>query len=271
MLIQTLFFVLLCFPSVWACGCYGPTSCSTTGSSCLDLNPPPSNCICDCCPGCATCTQINNGCYTSHIISGVVSFAIPSAFSVGTFYSIDLQSSGPQPEYLSGVSGGAPCITPPLPTGLVLEFSNNSWIITGTPTSVSGPTQTEIVFFWTANTYYSTNFTVQVVNGPLAAPGGSCGPGSGGYVCPNDECCSQWGYCGFGNLYCGSGCQNGYGTGSCSNPVVGNLPVTQLGGSCGEAAGYRCPSPECCSQWGYCGTTSLHCGAGCEGSYGECD
>lgn len=37
--------------------------------------------------------------------------------------------------------------------------------------------------------------------------------------------------------------------------VLVNVSVAQ---NCG------CASNECCSQWGYCGTTSDYCGAGCQ-------
>lgn len=36
-----------------------------------------------------------------------------------------------------------------------------------------------------------------------------CGSQAGGAVCANDYCCSQYGYCGLGGDYCGSGCQSG--------------------------------------------------------------
>lgn len=39
------------------------------------------------------------------------------------------------------------------------------------------------------------------------------------------------------------------------------------GGACGAAVNARCPSGQCCSQWGYCGVTSGHCGSGCQSSY----
>ncbi|KAM0874726.1 hypothetical protein ACQ4PT_037269 [Festuca glaucescens] len=28
-------------------------------------------------------------------------------------------------------------------------------------------------------------------------------------LCANNECCSEYGYCGTGGSYCGKGCQNG--------------------------------------------------------------
>ncbi|TPX51796.1 hypothetical protein SeMB42_g00799 [Synchytrium endobioticum] len=38
------------------------------------------------------------------------------------------------------------------------------------------------------------------------SPDGSCG-GAGNYVCPQGQCCSQYGFCGTGAAYCGAGCQ----------------------------------------------------------------
>jgi len=36
-----------------------------------------------------------------------------------------------------------------------------------------------------------------------------CGEEADGALCANNLCCSKWGYCGTGDLYCGNGCQNG--------------------------------------------------------------
>jgi hypothetical protein len=41
--------------------------------------------------------------------------------------------------------------------------------------------------------------------------------------------------------------------------------------SCGAGIGYRCPGTNCCSQYGWCGSTSEYCGAGCQKSYGKCN
>lgn len=38
--------------------------------------------------------------------------------------------------------------------------------------------------------------------------GEDCGSQGGGGVCPNNECCSQWGWCGFTPAHCGTGCQS---------------------------------------------------------------
>ncbi|ORX55398.1 hypothetical protein BCR36DRAFT_410326 [Piromyces finnis] len=42
-----------------------------------------------------------------------------------------------------------------------------------------------------------------------------------------------------------------------------------IDGRCGEGHG-RCPSDECCSEYGYCGSTSSYCGSGCQSAWGYC-
>ncbi|ORX63258.1 hypothetical protein BCR32DRAFT_227084 [Anaeromyces robustus] len=46
-------------------------------------------------------------------------------------------------------------------------------------------------------------------NGNIS-PDGTCGPNNKNYVCPSG-CCSQYGYCGETQEYCGVGCQTGFG------------------------------------------------------------
>jgi len=110
--------------------------------------------------------------------------------------------------------------------------------------------------------------------------------------CPEGYCCSKFGYCGTGELFCGEGCQNG----SCndktstaattittttvpqvisttnaittsSSTVESSIPTsidcsTLAVGSCNELC--PCANPDnCCSKYGYCGTGSQYCGAGC--------
>jgi len=67
----------------------------------------------------------------------------------------------------------------------------------------------------------------------------SSGCGSGP-KCASGLCCSQYGYCGTGEAYCGS-----------------NTPAPSDG--CGS--GPKCASDECCSQYGYCGTGEAYCGS----------
>jgi len=44
-------------------------------------------------------------------------------------------------------------------------------------------------------------------------------------------------------------------------------------GSCGNLTNgyFTCPGSHCCSEFGFCGTTPLHCGHGCQHEYGHCD
>jgi len=42
-------------------------------------------------------------------------------------------------------------------------------------------------------------------------------------------------------------------------------------GRCGKNYGSICPSGQCCSQYGYCGTSSSHCGSKCQEGYGKCN
>jgi len=84
---------------------------------------------------------------------------------------------------------------------------------------------------------------------------GSCGNGSrGDGVCASGECCSEWGWCGTSSAHCNP------------PPVPPPTPVAgpppgQNGGTCGNGSRGDgiCPSGECCSEWGWCGTSSAHC------------
>ncbi|KAL2073872.1 hypothetical protein VTL71DRAFT_11198 [Oculimacula yallundae] len=49
-----------------------------------------------------------------------------------------------------------------------------------------------------------------------------------------------------------------------------NLTVSP-DGSCGAAVGHFCPSGNCCSAYGYCGSSPDYCGTNCLADYGKCD
>jgi hypothetical protein len=50
-----------------------------------------------------------------------------------------------------------------------------------------------------------------------------------------------------------------------------NAVSSQVPGGCGpSSANTKCPSTLCCSQYGYCGSTSEYCGNGCQGTFGVC-
>jgi len=84
--------------------------------------------------------------------------------------------------------------------------------------------------------------------------------------CPGSECCSQWGWCGTTDEYCGVGCQAGFGT--CGADAA--LPVS-TDYQCGTGVGAKCGESLCCSQYGWCGSTSEYCDAGCQSSFGKCN
>ncbi|CBX94177.1 hypothetical protein LEMA_P123290.1 [Plenodomus lingam JN3] len=137
--------------------------------------------------------------------------------------------------------------------------------------------------------------TPSALPGLIRSPDGTCGPNTNynciGYV--DGECCSQNGYCGLTPAHCGTGCQSGYGrcnlqlvssfvasTVASISRIQSTTPSTLPGlilstdGSCGAGTNYNCigyVDGECCSQYGYCGLTAGHCGAGCQAGYGKCD
>jgi len=47
---------------------------------------------------------------------------------------------------------------------------------------------------------------------------------------------------------------------------------TSTNGECGDKPDgiYICSNNNCCSKFGYCGSTSLHCGTGCQTQFGSC-
>lgn len=50
---------------------------------------------------------------------------------------------------------------------------------------------------------------------------------------------------------------------------AGAFPLS-TDGTCGAAVGFSCPNSLCCSQYGYCGSSSGYCGGGCQSAYGYC-
>ena len=101
---------------------------------------------------------------------------------------------------------------------------------------------------------------------------GDCGPGIG--KCGDGKCCSKYGWCGTSDKYCGTGCQEGYGicnsTRDSQTPSSTFHPVSE-DGSCGPKNGNTsCPPGECCSKYGWCGTSISYCGSGCQSEFGQC-
>ena len=94
----------------------------------------------------------------------------------------------------------------------------------------------------------------------------TCGEGEG--KCPEGQCCSKYGWCGTTDDHCSleAGCQSEFGRcySDASNKVSKN-------GQCGGEHG-QCPEGECCSKYGWCGTTKEYCSVndGCQSKFGRC-
>ncbi|OUM62881.1 carbohydrate-binding module family 18 protein, partial [Piromyces sp. E2] len=110
---------------------------------------------------------------------------------------------------------------------------------------------------------------VVLISSASAAPAtyssNRCGPGYGS--CDDGYCCSQYGWCGKTEEHCriDNGCQSNYGYCLGVTPQPAN---DRCGSKFGNA---KCGSGECCSQYGYCGTSKDHCGKGCQSEFGVCN
>ncbi|KAF1942657.1 hypothetical protein EJ02DRAFT_308073, partial [Clathrospora elynae] len=119
---------------------------------------------------------------------------------------------------------------------------------------------------------------------------GKCGYQNNMLLCGGKwgTCCGIAGKCGTGEAFCGVGkCQNcnctivipspppfpgasSTTTLAVSTPTPGGLSPD---GSCGGANKYQCKGSsfgDCCSSSGFCGSTTGHCTAGCQTTFGTC-
>ncbi|GAB7346912.1 hypothetical protein MBLNU459_g1983t2 [Dothideomycetes sp. NU459] len=133
----------------------------------------------------------------------------------------------------------------------------------------------------------------------------TCG-GSSGFTCSNSafgNCCSASGWCGSGDLYCGEGCQAGFGTcginvaslsssaaatttttksalpstskssSSSTSSAAASPTAVSTDASCGGTTGFTCQGStfgNCCSKYGFCGSTNAYCGTDCQSGFGTC-
>ncbi|KAI0916647.1 hypothetical protein AcW1_010187 [Taiwanofungus camphoratus] len=88
-------------------------------------------------------------------------------------------------------------------------------------------------------------------NATITPPGfdGTC---AADRPCPNGACCGASNFCGYGDEYCGTGCQSNCDAKAECGP---NAPAGQE----------ECPLKVCCSKFGFCGTTDDFCGDNCVG------
>jgi hypothetical protein len=92
----------------------------------------------------------------------------------------------------------------------------------------------------------------------------------------------QAGWCGSGTLYCGEGCQAGFGQCGINVPQssssISTAPPAQptkvsTDATCGGTSGMTCQGSvfgNCCSPAGWCGGTAAYCGDGCQSGFGTC-
>jgi len=117
---------------------------------------------------------------------------------------------------------------------------------------------------------------------------GRCGEEFG--VCREGYCCSKWGWCGNTDFHCSidNGCNSKFGACNTVDTSVDqygdanennnietetqeNIIKISLDGKCGEGLGV-CREGYCCSKWGWCGKSDIHCNVkeGCNPQYGIC-
>ncbi|KAJ8117835.1 hypothetical protein OPT61_g1055 [Boeremia exigua] len=106
---------------------------------------------------------------------------------------------------------------------------------------------------------------------------GTCA-GTGKQTCLGStfgNCCSQYNYCGSTTDHCNTGCQSGFGTCGSSSPATPTKAAAKVStdGSCAGTNGFTCQGStfgNCCSQYGWCGSTTGHCSTGCQSGFGTC-
>ncbi|KAL0932037.1 chitin recognition protein [Colletotrichum truncatum] len=105
---------------------------------------------------------------------------------------------------------------------------------------------------------------------------GTCGASNNGFNCLGTafgDCCSPYGFCGTTSGHCDTGCQSGYGkcsgTGADTN-VSRDGKCGDLGSTLGQVLCQGSAFGNCCSAYGFCGSTDAHCGTGCQSKFGTC-
>jgi hypothetical protein len=121
----------------------------------------------------------------------------------------------------------------------------------------------------------STTPTNPPTSGTPVSTDGSCG--SGKATCAGStfgNCCSQYGWCGSTTDHCGTGCNLAAGTcsgGGSTAPAPAPAKKVSTDGSCGTTTCAGSAFGNCCSQYGWCGSTADHCGTGCQSASGTCN
>ena len=100
-----------------------------------------------------------------------------------------------------------------------------------------------------------------------------CGPQNDNTVCAPGLCCSSYGNCGVGDLYCASGCQTRFG--QCGTIISSSMKPGPTGSTttCGfNNQNAVCANGYCCSNKGFCGRGTSYCAdPACQFRFGTCD
>ncbi|PLB55790.1 putative class V chitinase [Aspergillus steynii IBT 23096] len=106
-----------------------------------------------------------------------------------------------------------------------------------------------------SSVYRTSNSQGGLLSKRDSLPTGTCAPGT---PCANGACCSNTGVCSFAPSSCAP------------DVCISNCNATAPCGQWAKEGEGNCPLNVCCSQFGYCGTTSDFCGKGCQDGYGSC-
>ncbi|PHU02318.1 Chitin-binding lectin 1 [Capsicum chinense] len=115
------------------------------------------------------------------------------------------------------------------------------------------------LFLLNVSAYLSLPFHLPTNNetfGLESYPQGRCGRQAGGTKCPTGACCSISGWCGTTPEYCTPRL--------CQSQCVFPPPPSYPEGRCGEQISFKrsCPTGQCCSIAGWCGSTGAYCNPG---------
>ena len=113
----------------------------------------------------------------------------------------------------------------------------------------------------------TTTSSSSATSATCAADSQTCGPNN---PCADGLCCSQWGYCGSDEAYCGACCQNGpcWDSSTTSSTTSSTSSTSSSSGTCAAAtnqcgADKPCADGFCCSQWGVSKMCSINDYANC--------
>lgn len=147
-----------------------------------------------------------------------------------------------------------------------IQFVIESWVINGILEAIMCITKKMKKKFQTESIVKMNKYITAIGTLLVSVSAQNCGPTAGNARCMDASapCCSQYGWCGITTAHCSTGCQPLFG-------MCGAVAPPPVSGNCGPTAGNaRCSGTECCSQYGWCGTTSAHCEAGCQSLFGTC-